>query len=111
MSVRDLLIVELHNDNFNTFNQTLREALMAVGLVQNASSLYQNGTAVKRKGPMVNDILEKQQQHMLISQQERSKDRAAVSLLKEERRRKRQQLLVLDFKRIVLAKRKMLLRM
>ena len=31
MSVRDLLIVELHNDNFNTFNQTLREPLMAVG--------------------------------------------------------------------------------
>ena len=31
MSVRDLLIVELHNDNFNTFNQTLRETLVAVG--------------------------------------------------------------------------------
>ena len=30
MSVRVLHIVELHNDNFNTFNQTLREPLMAV---------------------------------------------------------------------------------
>ena len=58
---------------------------------------------------MVNDILEKQQRDMLISQQERSKDRAAVSLLMEERGRERQELLVLDFKRIVLARRKMLL--
>ena len=58
---------------------------------------------------MMNDILENQQKHMLISQEERPKDRAAVSLFKEERR-ERQQLLVLDFKRIVLARRKMLLR-
>ena len=58
---------------------------------------------------MVNDILENQQRDMLISQEEQSKDRAAVSLLKGERRRKRQELLVLDVKRIALARGKMLL--
>ena len=58
---------------------------------------------------MVNDILENQQRDMLISQEERSKDGAAVSLLKEEMTRKREELQVLDDKRIVLARRKMLL--
>ena len=31
MSVRDLLHVELYNDNLKTFNQSWRETLMAVG--------------------------------------------------------------------------------
>ena len=129
MSVRDLLNVGLHNDNLKTFNQTWRETLMAVGsdMDESLPDMLQRRTVEevlscaervivvpewhcrqKVKG-MVNDILENQQQHMLISQEERSKDRAAVSLFKEERRRKRQELLVLDFKRIVFARRTMLL--